>query len=669
MNMKIARTYFLTFLVILLMLVSGCFDHTAPAPTGSAGTALPSQGQGAGSASTMPSATLPGTGATDAPGTAVTESGTAPTAPTEATAPPTEPPETTAPPTAPPTTEPPTEPPETTAPSTEPEPTLPDLEDEDFVRITDFVPNARQELRYATENNFTGQVIYGFSDAWVRFGTVKKLIRVAEALEELGLGLVIWDAYRPLYAQQRLWDACPDANFVSQPGTGRQNHCRGLAVDLTLYDLATGEMLEMPSGFDEFSALGDRDYSDCSETARENGLILENAMKNGGFQPYSGEWWHFNDSEDYPLEEIFDPEEPRIWTANCNEYIHLRNAPGGKTVGHIPKGATFQLLQWQGKYARVLYDGTVGWVSAAYAMPAEGWLEGQLDTVAVTAVYTYETMLADLQTLAANYPELAELDLAGTSELGRRIPVLRIGDPEAAHQVLLQGAIHGREHATAWLLMAMAETWLKDGGFEDLCIHILPMTNPDGVAISQAGTVDDGIRWIYDKDRRLGRTDLGAGEYARLWKANGLGVDLNRNFPTGWESLNGPAEPSSQKYRGSEPFSAAEAKALRDYTLGYEFDITVSYHATGSLVYYGFGENDLGLDLAKAFRQVSGYAPTPTTGVDAGGYKDWAVMDLGIPSLTVEIGCGEAPLQQRELYSAYARNIRLGQVIRRYLEK
>ncbi len=196
-----------------------------------------------------------------------------------------------------------------TIPSTAPpsETTGPEPQDTDFVRITDYISNVRVELRYATEDNFTGQVIYDSSEAWLRYGTVKKLIQVADALEKMGLGLVIWDAYRPVYAQQKLWDICPDPNYVSPPGTGRQTHCRGIAVDLTLYDLKTGVLLEMPSDFDEFSALGDRDYSDCSMIARESALILENAMKNGGFQPYSGEWWHFADTEDYPIEESFIP--------------------------------------------------------------------------------------------------------------------------------------------------------------------------------------------------------------------------------------------------------------------------------------------------------------------------------------------------------------------------
>ncbi len=548
----------------------------------------------------------------------------------------------------------------------------PELEDEDFVRIVDHVPNARQALRYATANNFTGQVIYDFTDAYLRYGTVKKLAKVAEALEKLGLGLVIWDGYRPVYAQQRLWDVCPDPTYVSPPGTGRQTHCRGIAVDVTLYDLKTGELLEMPSDFDEFSALGDRDYSDCSAVARESALILEKAMENGGFVPYQGEWWHFSDTEEYPVEQYFDPAQTLIWTANCNEYINLRTTPGGRIIGHIPKGATFQLLQWKEKYARVLYEGKTGWVSGAYIMPADQWLEEQLEITGISAKYSYEEMLEDLKQFEALYPHLVTLATAGSSDYGREIPVLRIGNTDAEHHVLLQGAIHGREHATAWLLMAMAERWLSQGGFEDMCVHILPMINPDGVKISQSGLLDDNSQWIYDQDRLLGYTRLSRSEYAARWKANGLGVDINRNFPVGWQELDSRPQASSQQYRGSAPFSSSEARALRDYTLLFDFDVTVSYHASGSVTYYEYGDNDAvnerGWELARAFQKVSGYPPMGSEGLEAGGYKDWVIGELGITSLTVEIGCGEAPLHERELYGAFVRNVRLPEVVERFLE-
>lgn len=198
---------------------------------------------------------------------------------------------------------------ETTAPATTPEAgTIPSVpQDDDFVRVLDYIPLARQQLMYATKDNFTGTVIYDFQDAYLRYGTVKKLMEAQKDLQRLGYTLLIWDAYRPVYAQQKLFDAYPDPTYVSPPGTGNQNHCRGRAVDVTIVDMLTGEPLEMPTGFDEFSAKADRDYSDVSPVAACNAQILADAMERNGFKGYSGEWWHFNDTDEYPIEEVFDP--------------------------------------------------------------------------------------------------------------------------------------------------------------------------------------------------------------------------------------------------------------------------------------------------------------------------------------------------------------------------
>lgn len=195
---------------------------------------------------------------------------------------------------------------QTESPATEP---VSEPADTDFALITDYIPTARIELAYATEDNFSGVVIYDFTDAYLRYGTLKKLMSAAQMLAEYGYGLVIWDAYRPVYGQQRLWEAYPNAAYVSTPGTGVQSHCRGVAVDLTLYDLQTGELLEMPTGFDDFTAYADRNYSDNSAAAAANATLLETIMAECGFKPYSAEWWHFSDTNSYDIEYEFDPAE------------------------------------------------------------------------------------------------------------------------------------------------------------------------------------------------------------------------------------------------------------------------------------------------------------------------------------------------------------------------
>ena len=207
--------------------------------------------------------------------------------------------------------------PETTAETTLPEtvptepetlPTLPPEPESDdiFVRVLDYIPTASQELRYATENNFTGQVIYDFEDVYLRWGTVKKLMLVSQDLEELGLYMKIWDGFRPVSAQFVLWEVCPDPTYVANPTTGHSSHSRGNTVDLTLVD-ANGQEVEMPTGFDDFSPLANRDYSDCTDAAANNAQLLEILMEKHGFSGYYGEWWHFSDTVSYPVEQVFEP--------------------------------------------------------------------------------------------------------------------------------------------------------------------------------------------------------------------------------------------------------------------------------------------------------------------------------------------------------------------------
>lgn len=202
---------------------------------------------------------------------------------------------------------------ESAPPETEPAPTQsstaePPREpaDTDFVRVRDYIPDIAVELKYAAGDNFTGKRIYDFTEAYLRYGTVKKLLAVQKDLAELGLSLKIWDAFRPPEAQFRLWDACPDPTYVSDPNKGFSKHSRGGTVDVTLVD-SLGNELEMPTAFDDFSALADRDYSDCPEEAAANALLLQNLMESHGFSAYWGEWWHFNDTVLYEVEEHFVP--------------------------------------------------------------------------------------------------------------------------------------------------------------------------------------------------------------------------------------------------------------------------------------------------------------------------------------------------------------------------
>ncbi len=365
-----------------------------------------------------------------------------------------------------------------------------------------------------------------------------------------------------------------------------------------------------------------------------------------------------------------------LWQANCDDFISLCKAANyDGTIGKIPAGGTFTLEGWSGAFAKVTYGGKTGYVHSGYIKPADsGYFADALSTVKLTDTYTYEQMRTDIDSLARRYPAALSLSSIGKSEQGRDIPVLKLGSEKAKYRVFIQAAIHGREHTTAWLAMALADYWAKNdiARYGDVCYHIVPMSNPDGVTISQTKTLNDEQQAIYRRDKEKGHTSLGMTQYAAEWKANALGTDLNRNFPSGWEYVTARNAPSTKNYRGTEPFSAAEAKCLRDYTVGNDFDVTISLHASGSLIYYEYGKdktaNARSKSLAEAVEKVTGYPLEGSSGVDGAGYKDWAVDALKIPSLTIEVGCGDSPLALREFYSVFARNLSLLPTIARWAQ-
>ncbi len=193
------------------------------------------------------------------------------------------------------------------APTATPTPTkAPVRENHEFVKITDYIPNIEVDLVYATDRNFTGVAIYEFTDAYLRYGTVMKLVKVQEELEEMGYSLKIWDGFRPVAAQYKLWEVYPDPVYVANPNGGASIHNSGSAVDLTIVD-ENGIELEMPTGFDDFSVKADRNYSDCTKEQAANSQFLEDIMEKHGFNGYFGEWWHYEDNDWYATEYDFMP--------------------------------------------------------------------------------------------------------------------------------------------------------------------------------------------------------------------------------------------------------------------------------------------------------------------------------------------------------------------------
>ncbi len=148
------------------------------------------------------------------------------------------------------------------------------------------------DIRYATPNNFLKQKVYPVSRCVLRGAAARRLSQVQEDLAKKGLGLKVYDCYRPLSVQKLMWKVKPDPRYVANPATGSR-HNRGAAVDITLVD-SKGKELEMPTAFDDFTEKASRSYSGASAQAKKNRQILEDAMKKYGFIPLATEWWHFD---------------------------------------------------------------------------------------------------------------------------------------------------------------------------------------------------------------------------------------------------------------------------------------------------------------------------------------------------------------------------------------
>jgi zinc D-Ala-D-Ala dipeptidase len=177
-----------------------------------------------------------------------------------------------------------------------------------LVELIKLDPRIRLDLRYATANNFTGRVLYSQARAFMARAAADALLRAQKRALADGYGFAIFDAYRPWRVTKQLWDATPKGpkkNYVANPKRGSR-HNRGCAVDMTLYDLKTGQLVEMPSGFDDFSEKAHRDYSDDTPEAGANARRLESYMTAEGFFGMSNEWWHFDFTgwEKFPVQDV-----------------------------------------------------------------------------------------------------------------------------------------------------------------------------------------------------------------------------------------------------------------------------------------------------------------------------------------------------------------------------
>lgn len=180
-----------------------------------------------------------------------------------------------------------------------------------MVELKSKTPSLIYDIRYATTNNFTGQQLYQKGNqTFLRLPAANAISAVQSELAQKGYGLKIWDAYRPYRATQTMWNIVQDERYAANPAKG-SGHNRGLAVDVTIIDLATGEELPMGTGYDHFTDTAHHSFQNLSATVLQNRKLLKATMEKAGFTALSTEWWHYywpNDKEydvmDFSFEQL-----------------------------------------------------------------------------------------------------------------------------------------------------------------------------------------------------------------------------------------------------------------------------------------------------------------------------------------------------------------------------
>ncbi len=277
-----------------------------------------------------------------------------------------------------------------------------------------------------------------------------------------------------------------------------------------------------------------------------------------------------------------------------------------------------------------------------------------------------------LERLKRRYPFVYTRELTKTAG-GRSICAVQLGLGDT--KVLLTGGHHANEYITSMLCWELIEGYMEAverggsfGGknaaalFENAMLYVVPMVNPDGIDLVTGAITPD------EPEYRAARAI--AADYPELpfpsgWKANLRGVDLNLNYPAGWErarqikASRGYGAPAPRDYPGERPLDQPETSALAAYTCCIRPELVLAYHTQGSVIYHTYDGVSLPCAdaLARELAAASGYVlePVPPESANA-GFKDWFLERFRRPGFTVEAGLGENPLPLSQLDEMYARN-------------
>lgn len=285
--------------------------------------------------------------------------------------------------------------------------------------------------------------------------------------------------------------------------------------------------------------------------------------------------------------------------------------------------------------------------------------------------YTSEFTQLIIEGLQVRYPFLVTGSI-GRSVMNNELRFIRIG--RGAAQVSYNASFHANEWITTPVLLKFAEEYAgacADGGalygtdskelFENYSLYLIPMVNPDGVNLVN-GVLPEGN--YLEQTRRIA-SGYPSIPYPDGWKANINGVDLNLQFPAGWEQAKqikfgqGYTSPAPRDYVGEAPVSQPESRAMYDFTKANDFQLILAYHTQGEVIYWKYldYEPENSRRIADYFGNVSGYLveETPYASGHA-GYKDWFIEQYNLPGYTIEAGIGENPLNMSQFAGIYEDN-------------
>lgn len=315
--------------------------------------------------------------------------------------------------------------------------------------------------------------------------------------------------------------------------------------------------------------------------------------------------------------------------------------------------------------------------------PAYTWVDGDTSAAAFLSggivdcskrEYSYDEMVEDLALLSSRYGEHFSSSPFGTSADGRTLYFCTLGNREAPNSVIVSAGIHGREYLTVLLAMKQIEFYLayyETGNFqgasykdlfEEYCFYIVPMTNPDGIMISQEGIssvrspeLRAQIEEIYLKDLQDGMTgQTEIDNYLQYWKANARGVDLNRNFDALWEEYVNIKRPCFAQYKGTAAHSEPESQAMVELCESIEnVRAVICLHSQGEVLYWNCGQEGELLedtrDFALQIANRADYKLITEQNNDA-SFSDWCALEKGWIAVTVETGIGLCPLDYEKFF-------------------